>query len=402
MRKNMDIAHLHFLIADADSDQRRELNALLGQLGAGHLSELADGHEVLRCLQEPGAAPIDIAIVDLSLPGLDGLALIRHLSQGHCASQVIIIGAQERGLLFAVESTAHAYGVDLLGTLSKPVSGDELAALLDQHVATVAPSARHDGPTFSFAEVQAGLAAHQFEPYFQPKIELATGKVKGLEAFARWRHPEHGVLSPDAFAGALERNKRVDMLDWSMLERSVERCKQLHAKGIPISISLNLAHTTLSDNDFMRDVTACLARHQLMPDYITLEITESAALTDDAGFLERLVRLRMQGFGLAVDDYGTGSSNLQLLARVPFTELKIDRSFVDGASKRRVLGTVLSSCLGLARSLERKSVAVGVETRQDWDFLQGLGCTYAQGYHIAKPMHADLIPAWIADWKQFF
>jgi EAL domain-containing protein (putative c-di-GMP-specific phosphodiesterase class I) len=110
----------------------------------------------------------------------------------------------------------------------------------------------------------------------------------------------------------------------------------------------------------------------------------------------------MMGFGLAIDDYGTGRSNLQLLARIPFTELKIDRSFVDGASKRRPLGTVLKSCLGLAHSLERMSVAVGVETRQDWDFLQSLGCTYAQGYHIANPMEAAAFPNWLADWRQFF
>ncbi len=140
----------------------------------------------------------------------------------------------------------------------------------------------------------------------------------------------------------------------------------------------------------------------MLPDYITFEMPESSVLTNDPSFLERLVRLRMMGYGLAIDDYGTGRSNLQLLARIPFTELKIDRSFVDGASKRRPLGTVLSSCLGLARSLDRASVAVGVETKQDWDFLQGLGCTYAQGYHIAKPMEAAAFPGWLEDWRQFF
>ncbi|MES3021377.1 MAG: EAL domain-containing response regulator [Pseudomonadota bacterium] len=398
----MDIAHLHFLVADTDAAKRRALAGMLCQLGAAHVGELSDGHAVLRRLQEPGVQPVDIAIVDLALPGLDGLALIRHLAQGECATRIIIIGAQEKSLLFAVETTAHAYGVDLLGTIAKPVSEHALHALLEHYVAPEPPSQRHEEPTFGFAEVQAGLAAGQFEPFFQPKIELATGHVKGLEAFARWIHPELGVLTPASFAGALERNKRIDMLDWTMLERSVARCSELHGAGIPMAISLNLAHETLAHADFMQEVSACLARHGVLPDYITFEITESAALTDDAGFLERMVRLRMLGFGLAIDDYGTGSSNLQLLARVPFTELKIDRSFVDGASKRRVLGTVLSSCLGLARSLERKSVAVGVETRQDWDFLQGLGCTYAQGYHIAKPMPAEKIADWMEEWRQFF
>ena len=140
----------------------------------------------------------------------------------------------------------------------------------------------------------------------------------------------------------------------------------------------------------------------VLPDYLTFEMTESSILSFDADFIERLVRLRMLGFGLAIDDYGTGRSNLQILARIPFSELKIDRSFVDGASKKRQLGTVLKSCLGLAHSLDRMSVAVGVETRQDWDFLQGLGCTYAQGYHIANPMPADEFPGWLEDWRHFF
>ncbi|PWF45961.1 EAL domain-containing response regulator [Massilia glaciei] len=398
----MDISHLHFLVADTDAAQRRFLGAMLAQMGVAHVGEQSDGHAVLRCLQEPSGAPVDIAIIDLALPGLDGLALIRHLAQGECATAIIIIGAQEKSLLFAVETTAHAYGVDLLGTIAKPVAQHALGALLAHYVPPQPPSARREEPVFGFAEVQAGLAANQFEPYFQPKIELATGHVKGLEAFARWLHPEHGVLTPASFSGALERNKRIDMLDWTMLERSVARCSAFHGAGIPMAVSLNLAHETMAHADFLRDVGACLARHGVLPDYVTFEITESAALTDDAGFLERMVRLRMFGFGLAVDDYGTGASNLQLLARVPFTELKIDRSFVDGASKRRVLGTVLSSCLGLARSLERKSVAVGVETRQDWDFLQGLGCTYAQGYHIAKPMPAENIAGWMEEWRQFF
>jgi EAL domain-containing protein (putative c-di-GMP-specific phosphodiesterase class I) len=135
---------------------------------------------------------------------------------------------------------------------------------------------------------------------------------------------------------------------------------------------------------------------------VTFEMPESSVLTSDPNFIERLVRLRMMGFGLAIDDYGTGRSNLQLLARVPFSELKIDRSFVDGASNKLPLGTVLRSCLGLAHNLNRMSVAVGVETRQDWDFLQGLGCTYAQGYHIANPMEASAFPGWLQDWQHFF
>jgi EAL domain-containing protein (putative c-di-GMP-specific phosphodiesterase class I)/CheY-like chemotaxis protein len=398
----MDIAHLHFLVAEADPSQRAALGEMLGQLGASQVTEVPDGHTALRCFQDSFTPTVNVAIIDLELPGMDGLELIRTLAGMQCRARLIVVGAQASNLMFSVETMAQAYGFELLGTLAKPLSGARLQALLDNYVPPALPSSRAKGPAFTFAEVGIGLQARQFEPFFQPKIELETGQVKGLEAFARWRHPEHGLLGPSSFIDALEQNNRIDFLDWSMIEKSVEQCRAFHDAGNPISISINLAPETLAHPAFMQQIAACTGRHRVMPDYITFEMPESSVLTSEPSFLERLVRLRMAGYGLAIDDYGTGRSNLQLLARIPFSELKIDRSFVDGASKKRALGTVLSSCLGLARSLDRMSVAVGVETKQDWDFLQGLGCTYAQGYHIASPMAAADFPGWLEDWRQFF
>ncbi|MES2130235.1 MAG: EAL domain-containing response regulator [Pseudomonadota bacterium] len=398
----MDIGHLHFVVAESDQAQRLALVDMLGHLGASQITEVPDGHTALRCFQDTFTPTVNIAIIDLDLPGMDGLELIRNLAKLNCRARVIITGAQSSALMFSVETMAQAYGLDLLGTISKPVTGQKLESLLEHYVPLAQPSGRHKGPSFTFSEIGIGLQARQFEPFFQPKIELETGQVKGLESFARWRHPEHGILGPGAFIDALEQNNRVDFLDWSMIEKSVQACRGFHDQGIPIAISINLAPETLAHPAFMQQIAACLGRHRVLPDYVTFEMPESSVLTNDASFLERLLRLRMLGYGLAIDDYGTGRSNLQLLARIPFSELKIDRSFVDGASKRRPLGTVLSSCLGLARSLDRKSVAVGVETKQDWDFLQGLGCTYAQGYHIAKPMEADAFPGWLEDWRHFF
>ncbi|WP_020656608.1 EAL domain-containing response regulator [Massilia niastensis] len=398
----MDIAHLHFLVAEADTAQRRSLVDLLGQLGAGRITDVPDGHMALQTL-EAGLAPVvNVAIVDLALPGMDGLELIRNVGALDANVRLVVTGAQPADLLFSVETLAQAYGVDLLGTISKPVTAAKLTLLLENYTPFPRRESRPSGPRFSFQEIGIGLQKRQFEPFFQPKIELATGQVKGLEAFARWRHPEHGVLAPTAFIDALEENGRVDFLDWSMIELSAERCRWFHDQGIPISISVNIAPETLAHPAFVRQIESCLGRHRILPGYLTFEVSESSVLNTDPHFIERLVRLRMMGFGLAIDDYGTGRSNLQLLARIPFTELKIDRSFVDGASKRRPIGTVLRSCLGLAHSLDRMSVAVGVETRQDWDFLQNLGCTYAQGYHIANPMEAAAFPAWLDDWRHYF
>lgn len=397
----MDIAQLQFLVAEAEPVQRELLAGLLRSLGAQHIHTVPDGHAALLAVQ--GAAPpIDIAVIDLALPGMDGLELIRRLAEERCRAGLIVVGAQSGDILFSVETMALAYGVDLLGTTAKPATVSRLEKLIGHYTPANSPAPVPAHPEFTFAEVGRGLQAREFDPFFQPKIELETGQLKGLEMFARWRHPQHGVLGPAAFVPVLEANGRMDFLDWSMIEKSVAACRTLHDQGIPISFSVNVAPGTLSHPQFVGQITACLERHRILPGYLTFEITESAVLQTDPHFLERLLRLRMMGFGLAIDDYGTGRSNLQLLASIPFSELKIDRSFVDGASKKRALGTVLKSYLGLARSLDRRSCAVGVETKQDWDFLQGLGCTYAQGYYIGSPMAVEDVPAWLAEWREFF
>ncbi|MCU6497105.1 EAL domain-containing response regulator [Rugamonas sp. A1-17] len=400
----MDIAQLHFLVAEGDQVQRHALADILVHLGVGRITQAPDGHTALRHFSAGITPAVDIAIIDLALPGMDALELIRRLSEAKSRVGVVVVGAQSNAVLFSVETMAAAYGINMLGAIGKPVIGSRLEAIITDYLQPAEARLQVSGqaPHISFAEVGQGLQMREFDPYFQPKIELETGQVKGLEMFARWRHPLYGVLGPASFMPALEDNRRIDFLDWSMIEKSVAACRTLHDQGIPISFSINVDQGTLAHPQFMEQIAACLDRHRIMADYITFEMTESAVLTTDPHFLERLLRLRMKGFGLAIDDYGTGRSNLQLLARIPFSELKIDRSFVDGASKRQAIGTVLRSCLGLARNLDRRSVAVGVETKQDWDFLQGLGCTYAQGYYIAKPMPVEEFPAWLADWQHFF
>jgi hypothetical protein len=174
-----------------------------------------------------------------------------------------------------------------------------------------------------------------------------AGDVRALAPSAAWRAGA-GVLHAGAGRQPPRRFPRLDH------DRKIGRgLPRLHDQGVPISVSINVDQSTLAHPQFMEQIAACPSATVSWPDYITFEMTESAVLSTEPHFLERLLRLRMKGFGLAIDDYGTGRSNLQLLARIPFSELKIDRSFVDGASKRAAIGTVLRSCLGLARSLDR-------------------------------------------------
>lgn len=399
----MHIADLNFLVAEDDPVQSWALATQLKKLGAQRITEVANGLEALAVFQDPEREQIDIGLIDLNMPQMDGMELIRHLAKADFHASIILCTAHDRSLLFSVETMSKAYGIDLLGTIEKPATPERLQALLREYAMSErAKSKKASLPGFTLEEIEEGLRENQFEPFFQPKVELKTGYIKGAEAFARWRHPVHGVVPPSAFIGTLEESGLIDALNWVMVEKSVAACRSWHDQDFPIAVSLNMSLGSLIQPNFTDRLSECLQRHGLEPEYVILEIAESTVVADDPQFWESLARLRMKGFGLSVDDYGTGNSNIQMLARIPFSELKIERSFVAGAAQNQALGIVLNSCLSLSRSLSRHSVAVGVETKQDWDFLQSMGCTYAQGFYIAKPLEGRAFPAWMEEWQHFF
>ncbi|HEX7642881.1 MAG TPA: EAL domain-containing response regulator [Burkholderiaceae bacterium] len=398
----MDITDLRFLVAEDDDFQRRWLTIMLTNLGVKHIVEAADGLAALKVLQDR-SAPIDISVIDLNMPGMDGIELIRHIAKENHPGSIILASALDRSLLFSVETMSKAYGVDLLGTIEKPATPEGLLALLKAY----APRTdKHDAsaklPSFTFADVQRGLLNKEFEPRFQPKVDLSNGQVKGAEAFTCWNHPEFGYVSPSTFIPLLEEYGEMEVFAFQVIEKSVAACIAWHQHGHPISVSINLSPTCLANPAFADRIIDFVAAQDIEPQYIIMEVTESSAINNLPYFLESLARLRMKGFGISVDDYGTGHSSLQQLLRIPFSELKIDRSFVAGASANPDLETVLSASLEVCRKLNKQSVAVGVETQQDWDFLRKLGCTFAQGYYIAKPMDGRTLPLWMDEWSQFF
>ena len=397
----VQIADLHFLIAEDDGFQRHWLRVMLEKLGAQHVLEAEDGRVALDLLQAKGAH-IDISFIDLNMPMMDGIELVRHLANSESQTAIVLTSALGSALLLSVETMSKAYGVHLLGTFEKPATPEVLQQLIDSYQPAAIRQARRGPPVFTLQEIRDGIAAGQFEPFFQPKVKLATGKVKAVEAFARWRHPQHGLVTPPSFIPVLEASGHMEDLTWLVVERAIAACRRWHDKGLMLSVSINLSATSLAEPGLAEKILAHIAQHGIEPQYLTIEITELMAMTDVPVCLENLARLRMKGFGLSIDDYGTAHSNVQQLLRVPFLDLKIDRSFVAGASQNQQMHIALSSCLELARKLHRNSVAVGVETREDWDLLRDLGCTYAQGYYIAKPMERDAVPGWIEEWSQFF
>jgi EAL domain-containing protein (putative c-di-GMP-specific phosphodiesterase class I)/CheY-like chemotaxis protein len=397
----MQIADLRFLVAEDNEFQRRWLSVMLTNLGAKHVIEVNDGQQALDVLRDKGR-PVDVSVIDLNMPGMDGMELIRHMSNDEHPSSIILASALAPSLVFSVQTMSKAYGVNLLGAIEKPATPETLQALISLHQPRQSKQAANADLHFTIEEIRDGLVNSQFEPLFQPKVEFATGHVKGAEAFVRWRHPELGLLAPPAFMSVIDENGDTEALAWTVIEQSIVACSNWQRQGFSIPVSINLAPSCVAGPHFADKIIEYVSRQDLKPENIMFEITESAAQTSVPHFLENLVRLRMKGFGLSVDDYGTGHSSMQELLRIPFSELKIDRALVVGASENESLAAVLDVSLALCRKLDRQSVAVGIQTRQDWDLLLNLGCDCAQGYYIAKPMEGNALPAWMKEWAEFF
>jgi EAL domain-containing protein (putative c-di-GMP-specific phosphodiesterase class I)/CheY-like chemotaxis protein len=398
----MSIAELRFVVAEDHDFQRRTLVGLLKRLGAVHVGEAGDGAGALELFR--GAdANIDVIISDLDMPGMDGMELIRHIGESGLPVAMILSSAIDRAVMASVEAMTKAYGITLLGAIEKPVTQPKLEALLQKHrppqPRTAAP--RPPPPSFALEDIRRGLAEDEFEPFFQPKIDLATGAIEGAEALARWRHPERGIVSPYFFIGPMEEAGLIDDLTWKMVAKSA-RQRRVWADGspsLPLLISINLSAKSLGDADVADRITRIVRDEGVDPACIVLEVTESAAVAHVAQTLETLARLRLRGFRLSIDDYGTGYSSMQQLTRIAFTELKIDQSFVMSALEVESSRVILESSLDMARRLKVRSVAEGVETRAHWDLLLALGCDIAQGYFIARPMDAAGFTEWASGWE---
>ena len=224
---------------------------------------------------------------------------------------------------------------------------------------------------------------------YQPKLDLGTRRITGAEALARWTHPEKGPIAASEFVTAAEQHDRIGKLTDFVLEKAVAAAAQINKRGVEFEMAVNLSARLLSDKGFTLRLSALLARHGLAAHRLTLELTETAALTGNGESLDMIVRLRDLGVNIAIDDYGTGLSTLEYLKKIPANEIKIDQSFVRGIVDNRSDRLMVQSTIGLAHSLGRKVVAEGVEEREILDLLIEMSCDIAQGFAIGRPMSLD-------------
>ena len=244
------------------------------------------------------------------------------------------------------------------------------------------------------ADLRRAIAADELFLVYQPKVDLQNGHCAGVEALVRWRHPRRGVLGPDQFLDLAERSGQMRKLTRAVLDRALHDVAHWHTQGLPLDMAVNLSPSNLRDPQLVGDLEKMLAKHQVSPSTLVLEITENVLIVDEAAAAETVRQLGELGIAMAIDDFGTGHSSLTRLRDLPLAELKIDRSFVMQMEDNPDDEKIVLSTIQLAHSLNLAVVAEGAETPGVISRLTELGCDMGQGYAFAKPLIADELADW--------
>jgi EAL domain-containing protein (putative c-di-GMP-specific phosphodiesterase class I)/CheY-like chemotaxis protein len=376
-----------------DSDLQRLVSAeLLHSMGLELIYEAANGLAALHILRSQTLHPA-VLLVDLHMPGMDGIELIQAVAKLNPQIAIIIVSSADGMLLDTLGSLVHACQMRMLGALPKPLNGQNLRATLARYQPAPEHRPKAHYPSPSALDIKRAIRLNHIKPFYQPKVSLKQGKVVGFEALARWCDPLKGIIPPSEFIALASAHGLLKELTLSMLDAVLADMSAWHSLDIFPVISLNIAVTLLEDRHFAKDIISKVRQADIAPTKILLELTESALMNDQAAALGTIGRLKLNGFGFSIDDYGTGFSSMQQLSRIAFSELKLDRSFVCRVNENAHLCNIVQSALDMGQRLGLTTVAEGVETREELRVLQAMGCDEVQGFLFSPAMPAcDVLP----------
>lgn len=235
------------------------------------------------------------------------------------------------------------------------------------------------------SELDDAIAREQIEVFYQPKLDIASGRISSVEALVRWHHPIHGFMSPDLFIPLAEQNDRIAPLTLHVLKRAIVDRRVWQTAGYDVGAAVNVSAKLLDSKAFITDLRRLIRDDGVEPERLTFEVTESAAMRDPEAAAAALHSFKAMGVAISMDDYGTGQSTLSYLRQLPLDELKIDRSFVQQAHRNQADAVLVRSTVQLAHELGLKVVAEGVEEPECLAYLRSIGCDLAQGYLISRP-----------------
>jgi len=385
------------LVIDDDDLVRRTLARILASMHVD-VTQAEDGFAAIGQI-ETTPEPFDVIFCDLQMPGRDGIQTLRDLADRHVTSGLVLLSGHTKDILISAENTARHHELNVLGHLNKPFDRTKIGLLLE---AAGRPKPANGvslvREALTEGDIRQGLDADEFDLVFQPKVNPISGEVSGVESLMRWAHGRYGPISPVEFIALAEDTMLIDQLTAVVMRRALAGYHHLREGNVNIPIAVNLSTRSMTHLDLADRLQGSVKDGGASPSGFIFEVTESRLADNMAAFLETATRLRLMGFKLSIDDFGTGFSTMEQVSRLPVSELKIDRAFVAGAPENTRTRRILEASLQLGRSLSLSCVCEGVETREEWDLVRQLGTDTVQGFFVARPMNLAVLKSWIRDW----
>ncbi|RZI42467.1 EAL domain-containing protein [Herbaspirillum sp. HC18] len=390
---------MKILLLDDESFALDLLEHQLSNLGFPQIIRCESAMDALAVLAADDGT-IDLIFCDLQMPRMDGVEFVRQLVRTSYAGGLVLVSGEEERILQTAHKLTQAHGLNVLGVLNKPVAPEQLRQLMENPAARSFAAPPATWKTYGPDELQRAITHGGLVNHYQPKVELATGNLAGVETLVRWRHPWDGLIPPARFIDTAEEYGFIDDLTRVVLVTALQDARIWQDSGLSLHLAVNVSMDSLSGLGFPNFVERSAAEAGVPLTRLVLEVTESRLMKNPRAALDVVTRLRLKRIGLSIDDFGTGHSSLAQLHELPFDELKVDQGFVHGACRDASLRAIVEASLAMARQLGMKTVAEGVEDRDDWDFLRKSGCDLAQGYFIAQPMPAAELAAWARAWEE--
>ena len=396
-QSNDAIGGYSYLVVDDEEFIRTLLGRILQKMGVDNLRTANSGMEALATIDADGAP--DIVLCDLNMPEMDGVEFLRHLVDREFQGGIALISGEDKRILQTAVQLGEAQNLNILGALSKPITPPALTELLSKFGNGSEARGARPGVEVSAEELKAALDGEKLTAHFQPKVSVETRELIGVETLVRWIDADKGFIPPDAFISVAENNGLIDPLTDTVFKIAMKQGADWLASGLDIKVAVNLSVDNLSRLDLPEFIVNTAQETGMNPHHVVLEVTESRLMADIVKPLEILTRLRLKGLELSIDDFGTGHSSMEQLKRIPFTELKIDRAFVNGAANDDTARSILESSVSLAKKLGMSIVAEGVEDQDDWDLVASLGVDLIQGYFVCRPLPGGDLQDWLAEWR---